>query len=117
MTTVYVWLRYANLGLAVVLTVAMLFRSAAFLRAPVASRYGRLQTFAWTTAIGVYGTAESLVLGTPAGPRVPSLTGVLVLTGWWVWTEYSYDRRALRARAATSASLRRGSEPLTSLAR
>jgi hypothetical protein len=52
MTPIFEALRYVNLAVSGLLAVAMLLRSAAFLRASVASRYGRLALFAWVTSIG-----------------------------------------------------------------
>ena len=98
MHDVYEALRYANLALTAVLTAAMLSRWGAFLRAPVASRYGRLALFAWVTST-FYGTAESLHMNIPAGPRVPTVTSVLLLTAVYVAAEARYDRRS-RARLA-----------------
>jgi hypothetical protein len=96
MHDVYEWLRYVNLVLCGLLTVAMLARSAAFLRAPVASRYGRLALFAWITST-FYGTAETLSRDVPAGPRVPTVTSVLLLTAVYAWAEAKYDSRARAA--------------------
>jgi ABC-type transport system involved in cytochrome c biogenesis permease subunit len=59
MTALYDWLRAANLAVSLLLAAAMLTRGAAFLRAPVASRYGRLALFAWVTSTA-YGTAEAM---------------------------------------------------------
>lgn len=92
MTAVYEQIRYLNVLLSVGIMVAMLFRGAAFLRAPVASKYGRLALFAWTSWLA-YGTLESIVLMVPPGPRVPSATSVLLLTAWWVVQESRYDGR------------------------
>jgi hypothetical protein len=98
MSDLYDSLRVANVALSAVLTVAMLCRGAAFLRAPVASKYGRLALFAWASST-LYGTGEAMALGVQAGPRVPTVTSVLVLTGWYVVAEIRYDRRE-RARLA-----------------
>jgi hypothetical protein len=99
MTPIFEALRYVNLAVSALLAVAMLLRSAAFLRASVASRYGRLALFAWVTSIGCYGTLETLVQRAPAGPRVPALTGALIVTAWYVTAEIRYDGRE-RARLA-----------------
>lgn len=101
MHDVYEVLRYANLALCLLLTVAMLSRWGAFLRAPVASRYGRLALFAWVSSTA-YGTAESLHMQVPAGPRVPTVMSVLLLTAVYVAAEARYDRRQ-RARAEALA--------------
>jgi hypothetical protein len=95
MHDVYEWLRYINVALCAVLAVVMLARWGAFLRAPVASRYGRLALFAWISSTG-YGTWETLSRDVPAGPRVPTVTSVLMLTAVYVAAEFRYDRRARR---------------------
>jgi hypothetical protein len=91
-SALYDCLRAANLALSLLLAAAMLARGAAFLRAPVASRYGRLALFAWTTST-FYGTAEAMHQDAAAGPRVPTVTSVLLLTAVWQVTELRYDRR------------------------
>jgi hypothetical protein len=96
MHDVYEWLRYVNLTLTALLTVAMLSRWGAFLRALIASRYGRLALFAWVSST-LYGTAESLHMHVPAGPRVPTVTSVTLLTVVYAWKEVKYDRRARAA--------------------
>ena len=103
MTDVYEYLRFANVALCAVLTVAMLFRGAAFLRAPVASRYGRLALFAWVTWLG-WGTLEGLAQHVPAGPRVPGATSVVLVTAWWVIQETRYDMAERRRIAALSSA-------------
>lgn len=92
MSALYDHLRIVNVALCGLLTVAMLFRGGAFLRAPVASKFGRLALFAWTSST-FYGTAEAMYLDVAAGPRVPTVTSVLLVTGWYVAVETAYDRR------------------------
>jgi hypothetical protein len=92
MTALYDSLRAANLAVSLLLAAAMLARGAAFLRAPVASKYGRLALFAWVTSTA-YGTGEAMAQSATAGPRVPTVTSVLLLTAVWQATELRYDRR------------------------
>lgn len=92
MTDLFDACRWANLALCALLMIVMLFRSAAFLRAPVASRYGRMALFAWISSTG-YGTWESMQMHLPPGPRVPTVTSVLLVTAVYVWIEWRYDRR------------------------
>jgi hypothetical protein len=101
-TGLYDALRVINVALCGVLAIAMLARGGAFLRAPVASKFGRLALFAWTTST-LYGTAEALYLRVPAGPRVPTVTSVLLITAWYVTVETIYDVRE-RARLAQRLS-------------
>jgi hypothetical protein len=86
MTALYDSLRAANLAVSLLLAAAMLARGAAFLRAPVDSKYGRLALFAWVTSTA-YGTGEAMAQTPPAGPRVPTVTSVLCITAAWVWAE------------------------------
>lgn len=102
MTDVFDACRWINLTLTFVLAVVMLIRWGAFLRAPVASKYGRLAIFAWISST-CYGTAETLYQHVPAGPRVPTVTSVLLITAVWCWQEHRYDRRE-RARLAQGLS-------------
>jgi hypothetical protein len=92
MTALYDSLRAANLAVSLLLAAAMLARGAAFLRAPVASKYGRLALFAWVSSTA-YGTGEAMAQSATAGPRVPTVTSVLLLTAVWQVTELRYDRR------------------------
>jgi hypothetical protein len=105
MTALYDSLRAANLAVSLLLAAAMLARGAAFLRAPVASKYGRLALFAWVTSTA-YGTGEAMAQSATAGPRVPTVTSVLCITAAWVCAEVKYDRRE-RARLAELAAARR----------
>jgi hypothetical protein len=91
-------IRAANLVIALLLTAGMLARGAAFLRAPAASKYGRLAIFAWLSSTA-YGTAEAMAQQATAGPRVPTVTSVLLITAAWQVAESVYDRRE-RARLA-----------------
>jgi hypothetical protein len=103
MTALYDSLRAANLAVSLLLAAAMLARGAAFLRAPVASKYGRLALFAWVSSTA-YGTGEAMAQSATAGPRVPTVTSVLLLTAVWQATELRYDRRE-RARLARELRL------------
>lgn len=94
----YDGIRAANLVIALLLTAGMLARGAAFLRAPAASKYGRLAIFAWLSSTA-YGTAEAMAQHAAAGPRVPTVTSVLLITAAWQLAELRYDRRE-RARLA-----------------
>jgi hypothetical protein len=102
MTALYDSLRAANLAVSLLLAAAMLARGAAFLRAPVASKYGRLALFAWVSSTA-YGTGEAMTQSATAGPRVPTVTSVLCVTAAWVCAEVRYDRRE-RARLAELAA-------------
>lgn len=91
MTDLYESIRYANLVLAGALTLLMLTRLGAFARAPWPSKVGRLAVFGWVTVNG-YGTWEALTTAVSPGFRVPAVTSVLLLSGYWIFTEWQEDR-------------------------
>jgi hypothetical protein len=103
MSNLYETLRHVNVALSALLVAAMLLRGGAFLRANVASKFGRLTVFSWVSMTG-YGTLETLAQDAPAGPRVPAFTSVLLITAWWVAVEIAYDRRQRAHLAAIVAA-------------
>jgi hypothetical protein len=98
-TDVYEFVRWINLLLASTLTLLMLIRAGGFLRASYASKMGRLVMFGWVTSTG-YGTWEALHLEAVPGFRIPAVTSVLALTGYWIWVEYRTDKEERRMTAA-----------------
>lgn len=105
MTDVYEALRWTNLVAAVTLTLLMLLRLRAFARAPWPSKVGRLSVFGWVTSTA-YGTWEALHTAVLPGFRVPAVTSVLTLSGYWLLVEYLDDRKHARELAHLRAVLR-----------
>jgi hypothetical protein len=98
-TEVYEVVRWVNLLLASTLTLLMLIRFGGFLRASYASKMGRLVVFGWVTSTA-YGTWEALHLEAVPGFRIPAVTSVLILTGYWIWVEFRHDSEERRLEAA-----------------
>jgi hypothetical protein len=94
-TEVYEAIRWVNLLLASTLTLLMLIRAGGFLRSSYASKMGRLVVFGWVTSTG-YGSWEALHLEAVPGFRIPAVTSVLILTGYWIWVEYRSDKEERR---------------------
>ena len=102
---VYDCLRHTNIGLGVLVTLLLLLRVPAWVRAPWPSKVGRLCVFGWVTST-TFGTVEALSQSAVPGLRIPAVTSMMVLSGYYVWCEWRDDRRQ---RAAIAAVLGRDS--------
>lgn len=105
MTEIYEAIRVANLSIALALTVLMLTRARAFARAPWPSKMGRLTVFGWVSSTA-YGTWEALAQQASPGFRIPTVTSVLCLSGFWLLEEWRDDRQHSRTLCAVTAVLR-----------
>jgi hypothetical protein len=108
---VYETVRWANLLLASTLTLLWLFRLGAFARAPWPSKLGRLTVFGWVSSTA-YGTWEALEQAASPGLRVPTVTSVLLLSGYWIFEEWRQDR-LWRLLPTDLRALLRDSQPVT----
>lgn len=88
----YEALRWANVALGVLVTLLLLARLGSWVRAPWPTKVGRLVIFGWVTST-TYGTVEALQQAAVPGLRIPTVTTMMVLTGYYVAVEWRCDRR------------------------
>jgi hypothetical protein len=91
----YELLRYCNVALAALLTLAMVARPGVFLRASMRSRFGRVVVGGWVT-VAWFGTAESLAQSVSPGLRIPQTTTMLLLSAVWLVVDWRDDAREQR---------------------
>jgi hypothetical protein len=101
LTAIYGALRDANLVVGAVATLLLLARLAAWARAPWPSKVGRLVIFGWVIST-LYGTWEAREQAATVGARIPAITSMLLLSIYYVWAEWTDDRRV----QAVAAQLR-----------
>lgn len=90
-------LRWVNLCLAA--TLVLIAGARATARAPVASRVGLAVVLGWVT-VDAAATWDS---GQGPGWRIPVRTGLLLLSGYWLWVDYRHEMAQARVTAALAA--------------
>jgi hypothetical protein len=91
-------LRWVNLCLAAALVIVIAARATA--RARLASRIGLAVVLGWVavdTAITLTGAAVG------PGWHPPVRTALLLLSGYWLWTDYRHEMAETRVRVALAA--------------
>lgn len=87
----YDGIRHANVVLGVLVTLLLVARLGAWVRAPWPSKVGRLVVFGWVTST-TFGTWEALSQSASPGLRIPAVTSMLVLSAYYVAVEWRCDR-------------------------
>jgi hypothetical protein len=90
-------LRWVNLCLAATLVIIIAARVTA--RAAMASRTGLAVVLGWVAVDAV----TTWTASADPGWRVPVRTGLLLLSGYWLWSDYRHEMAETRVRIALAA--------------